>query len=158
MSRDGRRNDNASNKKNKPKVETVDGGIRLNKYIANAGICSRRDADIYITAGNVTVNGKTITEMGYKVKLSDEVKFDGRSITPDKKEYYLLNKPKDVFVSGSLNESGMTVLDIVGRATKARLSPIGKLERSAMGLVVLTNDGTLSKSLANPLCICKKCK
>merc|ERR1711974_65014 len=63
---------------------------------------------------------------------------------------YLLNKPKDVFVSGSLNESGMTVLDIVGRATKARLSPIGKLERSAMGLVVLTNDGTLSKSLANP--------
>lgn len=150
MSRDGRRNDNASNKKNKPKVETVDGGIRLNKYIANAGICSRRDADIYITAGNVTVNGKTITEMGYKVKLSDEVKFDGRSITPDKKEYYLLNKPKDVFVSGSLNESGMTVLDILGRATKARLSPIGKLERSAMGLVVLTNDGTLSKSLANP--------
>jgi 23S rRNA pseudouridine2605 synthase len=150
MSKDGRRNTNSSNKKNKPKVESVDGGIRLNKYIANAGICSRRDADIYITAGNVTVNGKTITEMGYKVKISDEVKFDGRSITPDKKEYFLLNKPKDVYVSGSINESGMTVLDIVGRATKARLSPIGKLERSAMGLVVLTNDGTLSKSLANP--------
>ena len=133
-----------------PNIDTRDGSIRLNKYIANAGICSRRDADIYIKAGNVTVNGKTITEMGYKVQLDDEVKFDGRSITPERKEYFLINKPKDVYVTGSYNESGMTVLDIVGRASKARLSPVGKLERSAMGLVVLTNDGTLLKSLNNP--------
>ncbi len=151
MSNDGRRkNVPKQGGSKKPKIETSDGGMRLNKYIANAGICSRRDADIYITAGNVTVNGKTITEMGYKVKLSDEVKFDGRNITPEKKEYYLLNKPKDVYVSGSYNEQGMTVLDIIGRATKARLTPVGKLERSAMGLVIVTNDGVLLKSLGNP--------
>lgn len=150
MANDGRRNVKKKTNTKSPKIESSKDGIRLNKYIANAGICSRRDADIYIQAGNVTVNGKTITEMGYKVSLTDEVKFDGRSITPEQKEYYLLNKPKDVFVSGSLNEKGMTVLDIVGRATKARLSPIGKLERSAMGLVVLTNDGTLAKNLNQP--------
>ena len=150
MANDGHRNTNKQRNSKSPKIESSDGGMRLNKYIANAGICSRRDADIYIQAGSVTVNGKTIIEMGYKVKLTDEVKFDGRSITPEKKEYYLLNKPKDVFVSGSLHEKGMTVLDIVARASRARLSPIGKLERSAMGLVVLTNDGTLAKSLGSP--------
>ena len=87
----------------KKKAEKTD-GIRLNKYVANSGICSRRDADIYIAAGNVTVNGKVITEMGHKVKLNDEVKFDGRRINPEKPEYILLNKPKGFYVTGSLEK------------------------------------------------------
>ncbi len=125
-------------------------GIRLNKYIANAGICSRRDADIFIQAGNVSVNGEVITEMGYKVKLTDEVKFDGRSITPDRPEYFLLNKPKSVFVTGNPERGGLTVMDIMAKATKAKLDPIGKLDTQATGLLLFTNDGKLAKKLGNP--------
>lgn len=125
-------------------------GIRLNKYIANAGVCSRRDADIFISAGNVTVNGKVITEMGYRVKLSDEVKFDGRSITPEKPEYILLNKPAGFFTTGSTEKGGRTVMDLLGKATKAKLDPVGRLDTQAMGLLLFTNDGTLAKKLAKP--------
>lgn len=125
-------------------------GIRLNKYISNSGICSRRDADIYISAGNVTVNGKVITEMGYKVKLSDEVKFDGRRVNPEKPEYILLNKPKGFFVTGSLEKKNRTVMDLVANASKSKLDPVGKLDTQASGLLLLTNDGTLAKNLANP--------
>ncbi len=125
-------------------------GIRLNKYVANAGICSRRDADIYIAAGNVTVNGKTITEMGHKVKLTDEVKFDGRKIVPEKPEYILLNKPKGFFVTGSLEKNNRTVMDLVANASKSKLDPIGKLDTQATGLLLFTNDGTMAKNLANP--------
>lgn len=125
-------------------------GIRLNKYIANAGICSRRDADIYITAGNVSVNGKVVTEMGYKVKLTDEVKFDGRRIFPEKPEYILLNKPKGFLTSGSLDTNSRSVMDLVANATKAKLDPVGKLDRNTSGLLLLTNDGALSKKLSKP--------
>lgn len=125
-------------------------GIRLNKYISNSGICSRRDADIYISAGNVTVNGQVVTEMGYKVKLSDEVKFDGRRINPEKPEYVLLNKPKGFFVTGSLEKKNRTVMDLVANASKSKLDPVGKLDTQASGLLLLTNDGTLAKNLANP--------
>lgn len=125
-------------------------GIRLNKYIANAGVCSRRDADIYISSGNVTVNGKVITEMGYKVQLSDDVKFDGRSLSPERPEYFVLNKPKGVFVTGSLEKGGKTVMEIMAKATKAKLDPVGKLDTQAMGLLVFTNDGTLAKRLGKP--------
>lgn len=125
-------------------------GIRLNKYISNSGICSRRDADIYISAGNVTVNGKVITEMGYKVKLSDEVKFDGRRVNPEKPEYVLLNKPKGFFVTGSLEKKNRTVMDLVANASKSKLDPVGKLDTQASGLLLLTNDGTLAKNMANP--------
>ena len=97
---------NAPIKKNVTPSKPMDpNSIRLNKYVANSGVCSRRDADIYISAGNVTVNGKPITEMGYKVKLSDEVKFDGQLLNPVKKEYVLLNKPKD-FVTTIRDEKG----------------------------------------------------
>lgn len=133
----------------KKQAEKTD-GIRLNKYVANSGICSRRDADIYIAAGNVTVNGKVITEMGHKVKLNDEVKFDGRRINPEKPEYILLNKPKGFYVTGSLEKKNRTVMDLVANASKSKLDPVGKLDTQATGLLLFTNDGTMAKKLANP--------
>lgn len=133
-----------------PKTPSKSDGIRLNKYIANAGICSRRDADIFIASGNVLVNGKIVTEMGFKVGLTDEVKFDGRSVNPDKPEYFLLNKPKAVYVTGSTEKGGRTVMDIMAKATKAKLDPVGKLDTQAMGLLLFTNDGTLAKRLGKP--------
>ena len=107
---DGRSNkpvsrDKAPVKKQTPAEKPVKkDGLRLNKYISNSGVCSRRDADIYIAAGNVTVNGKTVTEMGYRVQLTDEVKFDGRRLNPEKPEYILLNKPKGFYTTGSLRK------------------------------------------------------
>ncbi|WP_300434982.1 pseudouridine synthase [Christiangramia sp.] len=125
-------------------------GIRLNKYIANSGVCSRRDADMYIAAGNVTVNGKTITEMGYRVKLEDDVRFDGRRLNPEKPEYILLNKPAGFFVTGNPEKGGRTVMELVSKATSAKVSPVGKLDNQAKGLLLFTNDGTLAKKLAKP--------
>ncbi len=124
-------------------------GMRLNKYISNAGICSRREADVYIAAGSVTVNGKPVTEMGYKVKLNDDVKFDGRSINPEPKEYYLLNKPQGFYTSGKIEHQSKTALNILRRVSNAKLEPIGRLENSACGLIMYTNDGTLAKKLGN---------
>jgi 23S rRNA pseudouridine2605 synthase len=129
-------------------LKNPEAGMRLNKYISNSGICSRRDADIYIKAGNVTVNGSVVTEMGYKVQLDDEVKFDGRRINPEPKTYVLLNKPKGFYVTGSYEKSNKTVMDLVANASKSRIAPVGKLETSAMGLLLFTNDGTLSKKLS----------
>ncbi|GAB2760097.1 pseudouridine synthase [Salinimicrobium soli] len=134
----------------KRKQGSADEGIRLNKYIANSGICSRRDADIYIAAGNVTVNGEVITEMGHRVKLTDEVKFDGRRINPEKPEYVLLNKPKGFYVTGSLEKKNRTVMDLVANASKAKLDPVGKLDTQATGLLLFTNDGAMAKKLAFP--------
>lgn len=125
-------------------------GIRLNKYIANSGVCSRREADMYIAAGNVTVNGETITEMGYRVKLEDDVRFDGRRLNPEKPEYILLNKPAGFFVTGNPEKGGRTVMELVSKATKAKVSPVGKLDNQAKGLLLFTNDGTLAKKLAKP--------
>lgn len=133
--------------KNKP---AGDGLMRLNKFVANSGVCSRRDADIYISAGNVTVNGKVVTEMGYKVKVTDEVKFDGRRILPEKPEYVLLNKPKGFFVTGSLENKNRTVMDLIANASKSKLDPVGKLDTQATGLILFTNDGALAKKLSNP--------
>lgn len=124
--------------------------IRLNRYVANSGVCSRRDADIYIAAGSVTVNGKPITEMGYKVKLTDVVKFDGRLLNPEKKEYVLLNKPKD-FVTSAKDEHGRrTVASLVARASKSKLSAVGKMDNNATGLLLFTNDRELSERLTAP--------
>ncbi|GAA0872422.1 pseudouridine synthase [Gangjinia marincola] len=124
--------------------------IRLNKYIANAGICSRRDADVYIASGNVMVNGKVVTEMGYKVSPTDEVKFDGRRLSANKPEYLLLNKPKSFYVTTSPRKSGRSVIDLVANGVSSPVRPVGKLERSAMGLLVITSDGALIESLSNP--------
>lgn len=125
-------------------------GIRLNKYIANSGMCSRRDADIFISAGNVTVNGIPVTEMGHKVKPGDEVKFDGNKVNPEKPEYILLNKPRGFFTTGSKEKGSKTVMDLIANATKSKVVPVGKLDRQASGLLLFTNDGTLEKQLGKP--------
>jgi 23S rRNA pseudouridine2605 synthase len=122
--------------------------IRLNKYIANSGMCSRRDADMHIATGSVSVNGKIITEMGYKVKLDDEVKFDGARIKPEKNAYVLLNKPKG-FATTTSEGKGRTVMDLVANATTARIKPIGRLGRNSLGLILFTNDDVLTKKFTN---------
>ncbi|MUH34924.1 rRNA pseudouridine synthase [Zobellia amurskyensis] len=133
-----------------PKKPSDPNLIRLNKYVANSGVCSRREADIYISAGSVTVNGKPVIEMGYKVKLTDEVKFDGRLLNPIKKEYVLLNKPKD-FTTAARNEHGRrTALGLISKATKTELLPVGKLGKDTTGLLLFTNDGDLTKRLNSP--------
>lgn len=125
--------------------------IRLNKYVANSGVCSRREADIYITAGNITVNGKPVTEMGgYKVKLEDEVRFEGRLLNPIKREYVLLNKPKGFSTSGRTQQGKRTAIGLVSRATRAELKPVGKMGKETSGLMLFTNDGEMIKRLSRP--------
>lgn len=121
-------------------------GIRLNKYIANSGICSRREADTFIATGLISVNGKIINEMGYQVQPNDEVKFDGRRISPEKAAYILLNKPKGVAATSS-ESKGLTVMDLIANATNARVKPIGRLGRNATGLYLFTNDDNLINKL-----------
>lgn len=129
------------------KKQDIVNGIRLNKYISNAGICSRREADTYIATGLVTVNGKVINEMGYKVKLEDDVRFDGRRINPEPMAYVLLNKPKG-FATTTSESKGNTVMDLVANATSARITPIGRLGRNATGLLFFTNDDKLKEKLS----------
>jgi 23S rRNA pseudouridine2605 synthase len=124
--------------------------IRLNKYISNSGICSRREADTYIKSGSATVNGKVITEMGYKVKLDDEVRFDGSLINPETKKYVLLNKPKNFITTMDDERGRKTVMDLVGGATKERIYPVGRLDRNTTGLLLFTNDGEMAKKLTHP--------
>lgn len=137
-------------KRNAPVKKSNPDEIRLNRYIANAGICSRREADTYIAAGNVSVNGKVITEMGFKVKRSDDVRFDGKRLNPEKKEYILLNKPKNFITTTSDEKGRRTVMELISSATKARLLPVGRLDRNTMGLLLFTNDGDLTKKLTHP--------
>ncbi len=130
-------------RRSKPVVETKksnpEDGIRLNKYIANSGVCSRREADTFIATGLVTVNGEIINEMGHKVQFGDDVRFDGRRLNPEAKAYVLLNKPKG-FATTDSNAKGMTVMDLVANATSARIKPFGRLGRNATGLLLFTND------------------
>ncbi len=144
----GRNNSAAKKAKTAPKKISDSDEIRLNRFVANSGVCSRREADLYIQTGSVWVNGKPITEMGYKVKLTDEVKFDGRLITPHKKEYVLLNKPKG-FVTSTSPEKTRTVMDLVSNASKYPLKPVGRLERNTTGLLLFTNDVDLEKKLTH---------
>ncbi|WP_413532686.1 pseudouridine synthase [Empedobacter brevis] len=132
------------------KAPVDDGTIRLNKYVANAGIASRREADELIKTGIVTVNGQVITEMGYKVQPDDEVRFDGRKISSEKNVYFVLNKPKG-FISTSNDEKGRkTVMDLMSTATTARIFPVGRLDRQTTGVLLFTNDGYLTKKLTHP--------
>lgn len=130
--------------------------IRLNKFIANSGMCSRRDADIYITSGNVSVNGKVIFEMGYKVKLTDTVKFDKKIITPEKKVYVLLNKPKGLATNTTGMPGRKSVLDLVANASKLALVPVGRLDRNTSGLLLFTNDGFMVKKLTEARTLVRK--
>jgi len=129
-------------KTTQPKKSVQSDEIRLNKYIANSGVCSRRDADVHIATGLVTVNGKVVVEMGYKVKFDDEVRYDGSRITPEKKAYVLLNKPKG-FATTTSEHKGRTVMDLVANATNSRIKPIGRLGRNSTGLLLFTNDAKI---------------
>ena len=139
---------NAPIKKKTVKTSDNSDTIRLNKYIANSGICSRREADEHIAIGLVTVNGKVVTEMGYKVKLEDDVRYDGRRINPEKKAYVLLNKPKG-FATTTSEGKGRTVMDLVANATNAKIKPIGRLGRNSTGLLLFTNDDSVVKKFTN---------
>lgn len=134
-------------KKSSPKTDGPKrDGTRLNKFIANSGVCSRREADTYITSGLVTVNNKVINTMGYLVQPGDEVKFDGRRLQQDPPAYILLNKPKAV-ASTTSESKGLTVMDLIANATKARVAPVGRLGRNATGLFLFTNDDRLMQKL-----------
>ncbi|MBS1548357.1 MAG: pseudouridine synthase [Bacteroidetes bacterium] len=124
--------------------------IRLNKYIANSGICSRREADELIKQGLVQVNGIVITEMGYQVQKTDKVVFDDQNITPEKPVYVLLNKPKGYISTTKDDKARKTVMDLVANASPYRLFPVGRLDRSTTGVILLTNDGHLTKKLTHP--------
>ena len=134
----------------KPKLKANSNSdeIRLNKYISNSGMCSRREADMHISIGSVMVNGKVVTEMGYKVRLEDEVRFDGARINPEKKAYVLLNKPKG-FATTTSEGKGRTVMDLVANATDAKIRPIGRLGRNTLGLILFTNDEQLHAKFTN---------
>lgn len=136
--------------KNIPKKANLSGEMRLNRFIANAGVCSRREADTYIAAGLVTINGTPVTELGTKVKPTDEVRFDGRRLTAEKKVYLLLNKPKDFVTTTDDPHADKIVMDLVKNACLERIYPVGRLDRNTTGLLLFTNDGDLSKRLTHP--------
>lgn len=133
-----------------PRTPKNDGTTRLNKYIAHAGICSRREADDLIKAGLVTINEQVVTEMGVKVNPGDVVKYNGEKLRSEKKVYILLNKPKDFVTTNDDPEGRKTVIDIVKKACDERVYPVGRLDRNTTGILLLTNDGGLATRLTHP--------
>ena len=131
-------------------IYTPDDDIRLNKFLANAGICSRRAADEYIQAGVVTVNGEVVKELGTKIKRGDEVKFHDQPVSIERKIYVLLNKPKDCVTTTDDPQARKTVMDIVKNACPERIYPVGRLDRNTTGVLLLTNDGELASKLTHP--------
>lgn len=130
--------------------------VRLNKFLANAGICSRREADEFIQAGVVTVNGQVVTELGTKVLRTDEVKFHDQPVKMEKKVYVLLNKPKDCVTTSDDPQQRKTVMDLVKDACPERIYPVGRLDRNTTGVLLLTNDGDLASKLTHPKFLKKK--
>lgn len=126
------------------------GSVRLNKYIANAGICSRREADVLIETGAITVNGKIVSELGYKVSATDIVAYGGQGIRREKSVYILLNKPKDYITTADDPLERKTVMHLIKGACKERVYPVGRLDRNSTGLLIMTNDGELTKKLTHP--------
>ena len=130
--------------------------IRLNKFLANAGVCSRREADEFITAGVVSVNGVIVTELGTKITRTDEVKFHDEPVSIERKAYVLLNKPKDCVTTSDDPQERKTVMDFVKGACKERIYPVGRLDRNTTGVLLLTNDGDLASKLTHPKYLKKK--
>ncbi len=130
--------------------------IRLNKFLANAGVCSRREADTFIEAGVVKVNGQVVTELGTKVKRSDSVLFHDQLVSIEKKVYILLNKPKDYVTTSDDPQNRKTVMDLVKGACRERIYPVGRLDRNTTGVLLLTNDGELASKLTHPQFMKKK--
>jgi 23S rRNA pseudouridine2605 synthase len=138
----------SSVKRNTPLLP--DNGIRLNRFIALSGVCSRRDADQIISNGEITVNGKVVTELGSKVKLDDDVQYKGKKLTAEKPVYVLLNKPKGYVTTLADPHAEKTVLDLVRDACRERIFPVGRLDKSTTGVLLLTNDGDLAGKLTHP--------
>ncbi|MCP4439243.1 MAG: rRNA pseudouridine synthase [Aureispira sp.] len=142
--------ENVAKPKPKPIVEITE-EMRLNKYVAHCGICSRRKADEHIKAGKVKVNDEVVYEMGYKVQPGEIVTFEGKRVTPvGEMIYILLNKPKNVITSVKDERDRRTVMDFIGHITKERVYPVGRLDRNTTGLLLLTNDGQLAQKLSHP--------
>ena len=133
-----------------PKRQKASDELRLNKYISNSGVCSRRDADIYIQSGNVKVNGIPVTEMGYLVKLTDVVNFDGTILTPEKKVYILLNKPKNFTTAMEEHEEHRNVLELLRGATTSKIAPVGRMDKNTTGLLLFTNDTDMIRKFGLP--------
>ena len=140
----------------KEKHYDPDEPIRLNKYLANAGVCSRREADDFIQAGVVKVNGEIVTELGTKVKRTDIVLFHDQQVNIEKKVYVLLNKPKDYVTTSDDPQNRKTVMDLVKGACRERIYPVGRLDRNTTGVLLLTNDGELATKLTHPQYLKKK--
>ena len=140
------------------KEENIDPNepLRLNKFLANAGICSRREADEFIQAGVVTVNGEVVTELGTKILRTDEVKFHDAPVSLEKKVYVLLNKPKDYVTTSDDPQQRKTVMDLVKDVCPERIYPVGRLDRNTTGVLLLTNDGDLASKLTHPKFLKKK--
>lgn len=124
--------------------------IRLNRYIANSGVCSRRDADEHIKNGLISVNGKTITDLGTKVTYDDDVRFKNKRLSAEKKVYILLNKPKDYVTTVEDPHAEHTVLELIGKECPERVYPVGRLDKATTGVLLLTNDGDLAGKLTHP--------
>ncbi len=133
-----------------PKRPKIADEIRLNKYISNSGVCSRREADIYIQSGNVKVNGVPVVEMGYMVKPGDVVNFDGSLLTPEKKEYILLNKPKNFTTSLDEGQENRNVLELIKGSTNAKIAAVGRMDKNTTGLLLFTNDTDMIRKFSLP--------
>ncbi|MBC7642339.1 MAG: rRNA pseudouridine synthase [Flavobacterium sp.] len=133
-----------------PKRPKVKDEIRLNKYIANSGACSRRDADIYIQSGNVKVNNIPVTEMGYMVKPGDIINFDGAVLTPEKKEYILLNKPKNFTTALDEGQEHRNVMELVRGSTNSKIAAVGRMDKNTTGLLLFTNDTDMIRKFGLP--------
>ena len=145
------RRENSPRKPTKIEVYTADDSVRLNRFIANSGICSRREADDFIQAGLVTVNGKIVTELGVKVKSEDDVRFNGTRLKGEKKVYLVMNKPKGYVTTMSDPHAEKTVMDLISHVEcPQRVYPVGRLDKATTGVMMFTNDGELADKLTHP--------
>ncbi len=131
-------------------TSNTEGGVRLNKFIANSGVCSRREADKIIESGRISINGEVVTQLGSKVQAEDVVELDGNSLKGEQNVYVLLNKPKGFITTLKDPEGRRTVMELVNNATDARIFPVGRLDRNTTGLLLFTNDGELANKLMHP--------
>jgi 23S rRNA pseudouridine2605 synthase len=139
-----------SDKKRTKQAKNPDELVRLNKFIANSGICSRREADEYIVAGLISVNGQTVTELGTKVRKDDDIRFNKERLKGEHKAYLLLNKPKNYITTTDDPHAKKTVMELIEGACKERVYPVGRLDRNTTGVLLFTNDGDLAKQLTHP--------
>ena len=145
-----KKNDKPRPKRKWPEKKEVEEKIRLNRYIANAGICSRREADQLIAQGLIKVNGKVVTELGTKVGSADKVTYKDKALRKEKHSYILMNKPKDFITTVSDDRGRKTVIDLIKNRVTERVVPVGRLDKNTTGLLLLTNDGDLTKKLTHP--------